>query len=189
MGHGSDVLRVPGSQAKFLPQGADEVDDAARAVGPVLAPHPGIEIIFREHDTRIAGKEVEQPVLRRGQVYVPAPHGDSPPQRVDHQVPMDDERRRPLVSVPGPGPGAPEQRFYACGALCGVIFRQAQVEAAAVVVGAGLGGGDGIEEQQSVPGMAQVQEEGAERDGPLDGGMERDHIEGMDQHLADGVLG
>ena len=40
-----------------------------------------------------------------------------------------------------------------------------------------------------IPGMAQVQEEGTKRDGPLDGGMERDHVEGMDQHLADGVLG
>ena len=83
----------------------------------------------------------------------------------------------------------PEQRFYACGALRRVIFRQAQVEATAVVVGAGLGGGNGIEEQQGIPGMAQVQEEGTKRDGPLDGGMERDHVEGMDQHLADGVLG
>ena len=189
MGHGSDVLRVPGSQTEFLTQGADEVDHAARAVCPVLTPHPGIEVVFREHDTRIAGKEVEQPVLRRRQVYVPAPHGDPPPQRIDHQIPMDDERRRPLAGVPGPGPGAPEQRFYACGALCGVIFRQAQIKAPAVVVGAGLGGGDGIEEQQGVPGVAQVQEEGAEGDGPLDGGMERDHVESMNQHLADGILG
>ena len=102
---------------------------------------------------------------------------------------MDDERRRPLVGVPGPGPGAPEQRFYACGALCGVIFRQAQIEAPAVVVGTGLGGGNGLEEQQSVPGEAQIKKKGAERDGPLEGGMERDHVEGMDQHLADGVLG
>ena len=188
MGHGPDVLRVPGGQAQFLPQGADEVDDAACSIGPVLTPPPGIEVVFREHDTRIAGKEVEQPVLRRRQVYVPAPHGDPPPQRVDHQVPVDDERRRPLAGVPGPGPGAPEQRFYGGGALCGVIFRQAQVEALAVAAGAGLGGRDGIEEQQGVPGVAQVQEEGTEGDGPLDGGMERDHIEGMDQHLADGVL-
>ena len=59
VGHGSDVLRVPGSQAKFLPQGADEVDDAARSIGPILTPYPGIEVVFREHDTRIAGKEVD----------------------------------------------------------------------------------------------------------------------------------
>ena len=102
---------------------------------------------------------------------------------------MDDERRRPLVGVPGSGPGAPEQRFYACRALHRVIFRQAQIKAPAVVVGTGLGSGNGIEEQQGVPDVAQVQKEGAERDGPLDGGMERDYVEGMDQHLADGVLG
>ena len=96
---------------------------------------------------------------------------------------------RPLAGIPGPGPGVPEQRFYGGGALHRVIFRQAQIKATAVVVGAGLGGGDGIEEQQSIPGVAQVQKEGTERDGPLDGSMERDHVEGMDQHLADGVLG
>lgn len=171
-----------------MADGADDIVDPHDTVLAAFPPHPLIDPLPRKEHTGVAGQQVQQPELRRGEIYRLPAHGDKLTLGIEGEVVEDNQAGWPLPISEDAGPGPAEQGADGCGALGGAVLCKAHIKSAFQKVSACICAGDRIKQQQGVFRPAQIEQEGQDQMGPLHGSVQRRHVKGAEHQGADGCL-